>query len=93
MNKFADQISYILAGVFVIALGSVVGGTLLYLLWEDSITAMFPTAVKNGHLAGSLTWWQSVKIVWVFTLLVKVQHNVVNKTPNKSQPQSSEQVN
>ena len=71
MNNFAESISLIIMGLLTIALGSVIGGTLLYLLWEGSIPAMFPKAVESGVLAATLTWWQCVKITWVSAILIK----------------------
>jgi hypothetical protein len=40
------------------------------LIWEDSVTAMFPKSVESGVLAATLTWWQAVKISWVFNILL-----------------------
>lgn len=71
MNKVAEGLGYIIVGLLIVCCVSVLGGTLLWLLWEDSITAMFPKAIESGVLAATLDWWQSVKITWVFTLLLK----------------------
>lgn len=69
-NNFAEAIGYIVAGLMLIFIASIIGGTFLWLVWEDSVTAMFPNSVENGILAATLTWWQAVKISWVFNILL-----------------------
>lgn len=71
MNRFAEGIGYIIFGLLIVCAISVLGGTVLWLIWEDSLTAMFPKAVESGVLAAKLDWWQSVKITWIFALLFK----------------------
>lgn len=71
MKRITESIGILVIGMIVAFFVSVFGGTLLWLLWDDSITAMFPKAVENGILSDKLEWWQSVKIVWIFNLLIK----------------------
>jgi hypothetical protein len=70
-NKFLIAIGALIIGLLIIAISSVILGTVLYVIWEDSVTAMFPSSVENGILASKLTWWQCVKISWVFSILIK----------------------
>jgi len=80
MSDFMEGVGFIVVALFLVCVMSVLGGTALWLIWEDSITAMFPKAIESGVLAATLTWWQSVKIVWVFSLLLKAtQTNTVKK--------------
>lgn len=78
MNDFAEGLGYLLVGLLIVFAVSVFGGTILWLIWDDSITAMFPKAVETGVLAATLTWWQSVKITWVFSLLIKTATTSTN---------------
>lgn len=71
MNYTAERMTIIIMTLLTTFIGAVAAGTILWLIWEDSLTAMFPGAVAAGVLAASLTWWQSVKIVWVFSILIK----------------------
>lgn len=83
MNKFAEGLGMIVMGLLIIFGISVLGGTILWLIWEDSITGMFPKAVETGVLAATLTWWQSVKITWIFSILIKATNSTTNKTKEK----------
>lgn len=71
MKNITESIGILIIGMIVAFFVSVFGGTLLWLLWDDSISAMFPKAIENGVISKSLEWWQSVKIVWIFNLLIK----------------------
>ena len=71
MNNFAEGLATLVVGLLLVCAMAVFGGTILCLIWEDSMTAMFPKAVETGVLAATLTWWQSVKISWIFALLIK----------------------
>jgi hypothetical protein len=79
MNNFAEAVGAAILVILLVFVVSVFGGTVLYFIWEDSLTAMFPKAVESGVLAAKLTWWQSVKIVWIFALLVKATQTNKNK--------------
>ncbi len=79
MNRFAEGLGILLIASIIIGAGALLGGTILWLIWEDSVTAMFPKAVESGVLAATLGWWQSVKIVWVFGLLIKATQTNNNK--------------
>lgn len=84
MNDLVEGIGIIVVTVMAAFLISVVGGTLFYFIYEDSIQAMFPKAVETGVLAATLTWWQSVKIVWIFTILIKSGQTTDNKSSSKN---------
>jgi hypothetical protein len=90
MNQFAERFSFIIMSALVIAAGAVTGGTILWLLWEDSLTAMFPTAVSSGILAAKLEWWTAVKVVWIFGLLFKT---VYEKPAKPVESPKQDQVN
>lgn len=80
MNNFAESIGDIVVGLLMIFAGSVLAGTILWFIWEDSVTAMFPNAIESGVLAATLGWWQCVKISWVFNILIKTTTSTTNKT-------------
>jgi hypothetical protein len=72
MNTYAERMTIIIMTLVTTCIAAVTAGTILWLIWEDSLSAMFPGAVAAGVLAAKLTWWQSVKIVWVFSILIKI---------------------
>jgi len=80
MNKFEEGIGIIVVVLLTLFLFSVLGGTILFLIWEDSITAMFPKAVESGLVAAKLSWWQSVKITWICSILIKSTNTVNNNS-------------
>jgi len=58
-------------GVIVLAgLIAVFGGTLVWALW-DVVPTAFPGLVESGTIANELEWWDSVKLTWLFALLIK----------------------
>jgi hypothetical protein len=63
-----ESFTILMVTIFVM---SVMSGTLLYLLYEDTFTTLFPSAVTSGVLAPTLTWCQSVKISWIISILFK----------------------
>jgi hypothetical protein len=83
MNQIVEGMGKIIVGILILCGVAVLSGTLLWLIWEDSITAMFPKAVETGVLASTLTWWQSVKITWIFTLLLKATNTNSTSSSDK----------
>jgi hypothetical protein len=71
MNNYADRMTVIFMNIFTTFVAAVASGTILWFIWEDSLSAMFPTAISAGILAATITWWQAVKIVWIFGILIK----------------------
>ncbi len=66
----------IIAGM---AIGSFIGGSILWLIWPVAIQAAFPGLVASGILAAKLSWWESVLLVWVFSILLKSTNHNENK--------------
>ena len=79
MNDIAESVGKIIVGLLLIFVGAVFSGTILWLIWNDSVGAMFPKAVETGVLAATLTWWQAVKVSWVFAILIKATTTVNSK--------------
>lgn len=71
MNNHINKLSIVLMNLFVTAVAATIGGTILWLLWEGSVTSIFPTAVSSGFVAEKLDWWPAVKVVWICALLFK----------------------
>lgn len=66
-------------GILALAAGfAVFGGTLLWLLWPTAMDA-FPRLVGEGWVEPNLSWWSSVCLVWVFTILVKASQTNTSK--------------
>lgn len=92
VNSTRQRFNLILMSVITMGMSAVMLGTLLWFIWEDSISAMFPTAVSSGILTAKLTWTQAVKISWVFNILFKQlpearinKNDAEQKTPNQKQ--------
>lgn len=56
-----------------------IGGTVVWLVWPIAIPAAFPGLVASGALAGKLSWWVSVCLVWIFGSLIKSTQTNNNK--------------
>jgi len=72
--KIKDKIILVLGVAVFIAFIALVGGTILYWIWPIAIPATFPGAVASGIIAGKLSWWCSVTLVWIFSILIKMLH-------------------
>lgn len=71
----------IIAAIGVLGLAaaiSLLGGTVLWLTWPTALDA-FPRLVGEGWVEPRLSWWSSVCLVWVFTILVKASQTNNNK--------------
>lgn len=62
-----------------VAFAALIGGTILYFIWPFAIPVAFPGAVTSGAIAGKLSWWASVCLVWVFAILFKSTQTNNNK--------------
>lgn len=86
MNPYQDRMSFIILNIVLTGIAALAGGTILWLLWDGSLTMMFPSAVSNGILAEHLEWWPAVKIVWICSLLFKTSVKAPKvKTPKPKQ--------
>lgn len=92
---FVDRLSFVVLNLIITAIVATVGGTIIYLIWDDSVTAMFPNAVSTGVLAAKLTWWQSVKIVWICGVLFKttIETHKLEDKKTKSPSKFQERIN
>lgn len=75
MEGVAKFIGVLGALILVFAL-ALVSGTILWLIWPVAIPAAFPGLVASGIIAGKLSWWASVCLTWVFSILVKATQTV-----------------
>jgi hypothetical protein len=71
MEKLSEAVLAAIAMCILLMFVSTIGGTIMWLIYEDSIQRMFPELTNKGYLATTLSWWTCVKIVWLFGLLVK----------------------
>lgn len=57
-------------GVIVLVLIiSTITGTLVWLLWDNTIPQLFSGFVENGYVAKSPDWFDVVKFSWIIGLL------------------------
>lgn len=74
MKDLVEKMIVGVGGVVVISLiifcVSVLSGTILWMIYPH-IHALFPTAADNGIIAESISWWDSVCVTWIFTILIK----------------------
>lgn len=70
-----ETIMKVIGGVVLVTMTilfiALIGGTVVWLVWPIAIPAAFPGLVASGALAGKLSWWVSVCLVWIFGTLIK----------------------
>ena len=71
MVKFITSIIILLGSIATVALFAVLGGTIVWLIWPVVVPAVFPGIVESGSLAGELSWWVSVCLTWLASILIK----------------------
>ena len=60
----------ILISIITLLFTATIGGTIIWLLYSH-IHALFPNAANSGIIAKDLGWWNSVCIVWMFSICIK----------------------
>lgn len=80
MGTWTKALGEGVAKVIIVAFLSVFGGTIIWLIWPVGIKS-FPRLVSIGYIAESLSWWQSVCLVWMTNILIKrIDLNKSDKT-------------
>ena len=69
MNSIGNGILIGLGSLVVIALLAVLGGTILFWIWEPAVAPFIEQSV--AWLPAVLTWKQAVLLTWVFGILIK----------------------
>lgn len=69
----------IILGIGIVAIGALISGTILWLIWPMAIPAAFPGLIANGAISAHLSWWASVCLCWVFGMLIKSSNTNNNK--------------
>ncbi len=59
-------------------------GSIVWLLWDPTVTNVFPSLVERGVVAGHISWWTAVKLVWLIAGLFAAR-TAVNKASEKNQ--------
>jgi hypothetical protein len=54
-----------------IAFFAFLSGTIVWLIWPYAIPAAFPGLVASGTLAAKLSWFSSVCLAWLSSILLK----------------------
>lgn len=78
MDKLVIGVILGLGAIALIAALSLVSGTIVWLLWPYAMAA-FPGLVKAGTLASELSWWTSVCLTFVCSILIKASQSNTNK--------------
>jgi hypothetical protein len=73
MTNVIQAIITVLGVLLLAVLVALLGGTIVWLIWPVVIPGVFPGLV--GSLNPQITWWQSVCLVWLFTILFKSVSN------------------
>jgi len=79
MEKIVSVIGTAVLVVLLMGIAAFISGTILFLIWPVAIPAVFPGLVASGVIAARLSWWVSVCIVWVFSILIKAPQTNNNK--------------
>jgi len=72
-------ISAIMLFSIIVIFAATFTGTIVYLLWDPTVSTVFPGLVEKGIVSAHLTWWTSVKLVWLIAVLF-----ATNKTAKKT---------
>ena len=71
MGKLIIGLLAVLGIMATVAFFALIGGTILFWIWPVAIPAAVPGLVASGAIAGKITWWASVCLVWLMGILVK----------------------
>ena len=74
-----DKIVIVLGVVVLGGLLSILGGTIVFLLWPVAVPLAFPGLVASGVLAGKLSWWTAVALTWLLQIFFKATQTNNNK--------------
>lgn len=64
-----ERIILILGALAVVFLISTITGTLVWLLWDNTIPYIFDGLVNNGYIEKNPDWFDVVKLSWIVGLL------------------------
>lgn len=64
-----ERIILILGALAVVFLISTITGTLVWLLWDNTIPYIFDGLVSNGYIEKNPDWFDVVKFSWIIGLL------------------------
>jgi len=67
MERITAFIGTMIIAVILIFIVAIIGGTILWIIWDDCIPHVF----KSEVLSKDLTWWQAVTLTWVAGILIK----------------------
>lgn len=78
LEKWCVLIGSLVIRVILIFALSVINGSILWLIYPH-IHSLFPTAADYGIISKNLSWWNSVCISWLFSILLKKDRIEVGK--------------
>lgn len=68
MNNFFSVIGSVGVGIIIIAIASILSGTIIWLTW-DVVEIFFSPLV---FLPQNPTWWQFVKVAWLVSTVARL---------------------
>lgn len=71
MDNFFTGLGMAVVAILLLTLAAFIGGTIVWLIWPVVIPAVFPGAVAAGAVSAELSWWTSVCLTWLCSLLIK----------------------
>ena len=71
MEKVIAGLLIALGVMVVVTISSVIGGTIVYLIWPVAIPVAFPGLVESGKVASQIAWWPAVCLTWICGILIK----------------------
>lgn len=60
----------------VLGFAALISGTVLWLIWDPTISLVFPTIVEFGYIAKAISWWTAVKFSWICGILIKATSSI-----------------
>lgn len=79
MENLIKVVGTAVMAAVLIAFGSVLSGTILWLVWPAA-AKIFPAATQAGYFIARLTWWQAVALSWVVSIIFHRSMSVKKET-------------
>jgi hypothetical protein len=78
MDKLVKVVGTAIMAAVLVAIGSVLSGTILWLVWPAA-AQVFPAAIQAGYFVARLAWWQAVALIWTITIIFNRVTTVTKK--------------
>ena len=71
MDKLFIGLGMAVVAILLITFAAFIGGTIVWFIWPIVVPVVFPGIVASGTVAANLSWWTSVCLTWLCSILLK----------------------